>query len=164
VTNMNHSKINRWLIICGFSATAVLYGWIFFRWLGWHHLIADGQLANGIQTLSAERIYFWLFGILALLSIGRILRLAQRIPPNTLDWQWIAGRILQGAGLWLVVDGVILHLTLDYHHVRFHQDAVQMMFEDLLWIGFGVLLSGIGSGLLRARAIGAQIAHKTVSE
>jgi len=136
-------------VLLGLGLGAMVEGILLRAVLGWHHMVSARVPATGEAGL-ADNLYWdgvflaaaWvvvLVGVLALFAAGR-----------RADVRWaspvLVGGMLIGAGLFAVVDGVVSHLVLGWHHVR---EGIDWFMWDLVALAIGAVTIMIGAGLAR---------------
>lgn len=122
-------------LLLGIGTMAALDEIVFHQILAWHHFFDKstptiGLISDGLLH-SAELIIF----ILGFFMFGD-LRGKQALAPSS---AW-AG-FFYGAGGFQLFDGLVNHKLLGLHQVRY---VDTLIFYDLAWNGFGLLLLGVG--------------------
>lgn len=128
-------------------------GIVLHQILGWHHLICTTETCQPetIEALKRQNTQdgFFHLAMWALTLAGLVLFFrAARRDTASLSSRAFTGALLAGWGLFDLLEGLLNHHVLGLHHVRpGHQH--ESLF-DLLFLGSGLVLIGIGAGCLRS--------------
>lgn len=140
--------------VLGLGLGGFIDGIVLHQVLQWHHLLTGeggGEPMTTVAGLEANTLADGLFHsatwLLVAAGIALTVRAWQRGEPAP-PWRMHLGLLLAGWGVFDVLEGLIDHQLLGLHHVR--DDLGGPIGWDLGFLGVGVALTAIGSGLSRA--------------
>lgn len=136
----------------GLSVGGFFDGIVLHQILQWHHLLTShpdpavrgnldlNTLADGLFHAAC-----WIFGAIGLAALWRARGAfgAARGPRG------FVGSILVGFGVFNLVEGIVNHHLLGFHHVR--TDTAHVLAWDLGFLVLGLVLVAVGSALRRPR-------------
>lgn len=144
--------------LLGFGLGGLFDGILLHQVLQWHHLLSGVRMLP-VQVLRFQLLADGLFHLLMYGLTGVALYLLSRARtdyarPGADRVLW--GHVLIGFGTWHVVDGLLVHWVLGWHHIR--MDVPNPLTWDLVWLALFGLVPLVVGQWLRRRAHGRSAA------
>ena len=136
-------------IVLGLGFGGLLDGILFRQVLQWHHLLSSAgypdNTVNGLEVnMLADGLFqavWWAVTVAGLVLLWR----AARHPYSVWSSRIFGGAVLIGAGLYYLIEGVVVHYLLGLHHVK---PGPGQGFWDAAFLLTGVFLTLIGIVLI----------------
>jgi uncharacterized membrane protein len=112
---------------------------VFHQLLHWHHFYDRGSTAAGLVSDGILHAFSWFA------TIGGLFLLADLRRTDALHWRRWTGGALLGAGGFQLYDGVVHHMLLRVHQIRYVDDTLPY---DIAWNAAAVVLLAVGVGIL----------------
>jgi uncharacterized membrane protein len=137
----------------GFVVGAALIGFfdgiVFHQILGWHHMICIEThcIAKTVAVMKRQNFTDGLFhAAMWIVLIAGIVMLTRAVRTTSFSGRRFWGGALLGGGVFNVVEGIVDHLILQIHHVRFGPGQATW---DGAFIAAGALLAIVGYVVVR---------------
>lgn len=150
-------------LLMGFGLGGILDGIVFRRLLDWHHVlsgetamtgtgITDNMRADGIFDIVAFALLIIGIGVHWATAARRRRQVGDGVAERATErvGTHLAGWMLLGWAGYIVVEGLLFHAILGWHHVKETAGASEAGWDWLL-IALGVLIGLIGLAMTRAR-------------
>jgi uncharacterized membrane protein len=152
----HHGPIVSAGILIGAGLGGFVDGILFHQVLQWHNMLSSVRPPANLVAMKYNMLWDGLFHAFAwtmtAVGIGRLWRAGQR-PDVAWSTRTLVGSLALGWGLFNVIEGLVDHHLLTIHHV--HPGEGELTW-DLAFLGFGLLLLGVGFALVRASARAAE--------
>ncbi len=138
--------------VLGVGLGGFIDGIVLHQILQWHHMLTSGPYPpTTLENLQVNTLWDGLFHAFTwvVTAIGlSLLWRASRNPIGPWSTRVLVGCLAIGWGLFNVVEGIVNHYLLGFHHVR--EDVPNVALWDLAFLAFGVVLIAIGAAVVRA--------------
>lgn len=112
----------------GFMAFAISVS--FHQLLQWHHFYDLSDIETGIFSDGLLNLFSWIFTVAGLFLLSSLRRRNALWPKR-----WI-GSAFMGSGVYLLLDGLIVHKVFGFHQIRYD---VAILPYDIVWNASGVI-------------------------
>ena len=144
-------------VLLGIGMGALLDVIVIHGILQWHHLMSDLVPPTTVEALernlTADAVFQLIAWVLTAVAIALLWRRSRRADAGaSVSDRRLLGSVLIGWAAFNLLDGVVVHYALRWHHVRGGSDA---LVSDIAFFAVSVLVAFAG-WMLVGRAAGSQ--------
>lgn len=151
-------------VLLGLGLGGFFDGIVLHQILQWHHMVTSaGYPANSVSNLEFNTSLDGLFHALTYGAVALGLMIMwrhARVPHGTWSGRRLAGTMLQGFGIFNLLEGTINHHILQIHHVNETAPGSQWMHWDIGFLIWGAAMLFIGI-IMVSRGKRAPVLHQT---
>jgi uncharacterized membrane protein len=134
--------------LLGFGLGGFFDGIVLHQILQWHHMVTSaGYPPDSVDNLEFNTLWDGLFHAFtyAAVALGLVILWRHaKVPHGTWPGRLLAGTMLQGFGIFNLVEGTINHHILKIHHVNETVPELQWIYWDVGFLVWGALMLLIG--------------------